>query len=105
MHTLGIDLGTTLSRMAVLDEQGRPEAMENAEGEFVSESVVYFGDEGVLVGKDALRAARDNPDRAVRYAKRWMGVPNVAWEIDHTFYSPVDISAFILRKLRQDFEQ
>ena len=44
MHTIGIDLGTTRSRVALLDERGRPERMENAEGELITPSVVYFGD-------------------------------------------------------------
>src|SRR3989442_287023 len=99
MHIVGIDLGTMHSRVAVLDEQGRPERMENADGELMTPSVVYFGDEGVLVGRQADLAARDRPEWAVRYAKRWLGDPGKSWEIDGAFYSPVDISAFILRKL------
>ena len=103
MYTIGIDLGTTLSRVAVLDDKGRPEIMENAEGELMTPSVVYFGEEGVIVGREAVVAGRDNPERVVRYAKRWLGDSQVNWEIDGTFYSPVDISSFILRKLRDDF--
>src|SRR5262245_36156558 len=105
MHTIGIDLGTTRSRVALLDERGRPERMENAEGELITPSVVYFGDEEVMVGDRAVAAGQKHPERVVRNAKRWLGDPEKSWEIDGAVYSPVDISAIILRKLKHDVEQ
>jgi molecular chaperone DnaK len=104
MFTLGIDLGTTNSRMAVLDERGRPEVMENAEGAFLTPSVVYVGPDGVLVGEQAVAAGRDEPSRVIYNAKRWIGDPAKVWEIDDFAYTPVDVAARILRKLKDDFE-
>jgi molecular chaperone DnaK len=101
---VGIDLGTTFSSLACLDEQGRPEVMENAEGELLTPSVVYFGEEGVIVGKEAARSGREDPEKLVANSKRFLGVRAHAWEINGGFYTPVDIAAFILRKLKHDFE-
>ena len=100
---VGIDLGTSFSSVACLDHQGRPNVLKNAEGETMTPSAVYFGPEGVLVGTPALQAGREEPDRLVEHPKRYLGEKS-AWEIGGVSYSPVDVSAFILRKLRKDAE-
>ena len=104
MSAIGIDLGTSYSSLARLDEQGRPQVLPNAEGGLRTPSAVYFGPEGVLVGATALREGRENPDWLVEHAKRYLGSKN-AWEIRGVLYSPVDVAAFLLRKLRTDAEK
>src|SRR5262249_4879920 len=101
---VGIDLGTSYSSIARLDDRERPEVIKNAEGGTMTPSAVWFGPDGVLVGAAALRAGSDDPDRLVEHPKRYLGHKS-GWEIGGVTYSPVDVSAFILRKLRQDAEQ
>src|SRR5713101_8225030 len=100
---VGIDLGTTNSVVAVL-EAGGPTVVPNAEGGRTTPSVVGFSKAGeVLVGEVAKRQAITNPDRTVRSVKRHMGE---SWsvEIDGKKYTPQEISARILQKLKRDAE-
>src|SRR5438552_1344964 len=106
-HTMpkavGIDLGTTNSVVAVL-EAGEPTVVPNAEGGRTTPSVVGFSKAGeVLVGEVAKRQAITNPDRTIRSVKRHMGT---TWstEIDGKKYTPQEISARILQKLKRDAE-
>lgn len=101
--TIGIDLGTTNSCAATV-EGGRAVIIPNAEGERTTPSVVAFSkDDERLVGNVAMRQAAVNPDRTITSIKRRMGTP---WKatIDSKPYSPQEISAMILRKLRRDAE-
>ena len=101
---VGIDLGTTNSVVAVL-EGGEPTVIANAEGARTTPSVVGFSKSGeVLVGEVAKRQAITNPDRTIRSVKRHMG--DNAWHvnIDAKGYSPQEISARILQKLKRDAE-
>ncbi|MGA3217721.1 MAG: molecular chaperone DnaK [Acidimicrobiales bacterium] len=101
---VGIDLGTTNSVVAVL-EGGEPTVIANAEGARTTPSVVGFSKSGeVLVGEVAKRQAITNPDRTIRSVKRHMG--DNAWHvnIDSKSYSPQEISARILQKLKRDAE-
>ena len=101
---VGIDLGTTNSVVAVL-EGGEPTVIANAEGARTTPSVVGFSKSGeVLVGEVAKRQAITNPDRTIRSVKRHMG--DNAWhvDIDGKGYSPQEISARILQKLKRDAE-
>ena len=101
---VGIDLGTTNSVVAVL-EGGEPTVIANAEGARTTPSVVGFSKSGeVLVGEVAKRQAITNPDRTIRSVKRHMG--DNAWHvnIDSKGYSPQEISARILQKLKRDAE-
>ena len=75
-RAVGIDLGTTLSKLAYIDDSGRPVLVPNAEGELLTPSVVAFTKSGVLVGRDARREALASPARAVLHVKRQMGNPN-----------------------------
>jgi molecular chaperone DnaK len=102
-RAVGIDLGTTNSVVAVL-EGGEPTVIANAEGSRTTPSVVAFAKNGeVLVGEVAKRQAVTNVDRTVRSVKRHMGTD---WktEIDGKFYTPQEISARVLQKLKRDAE-
>src|SRR5437868_5600534 len=101
---VGIDLGTTNSVVSVL-EAGEPTVIPNAEGARTTPSVVGFSKAGeVLVGEVAKRQAITNPDRTIRSVKRHMG--NLTWgvDIDGKKYTPQEISARILMKLKRDAE-
>ncbi len=101
---VGIDLGTTNSVVAVL-EGGEPTVIANAEGARTTPSVVGFSKSGeVLVGEVAKRQAITNPDRTIRSVKRHMGDNSWHVNIDSKGYSPQEISARILQKLKRDAE-
>ncbi|MDI6601694.1 MAG: molecular chaperone DnaK [Thermoanaerobacteraceae bacterium] len=100
---LGIDLGTTFSCMAVL-EGGQPVVIPNAEGARTTPSVVAFTKEGeILTGQVARRQAIVNPDRTIMSIKRHMG-SDYKVRIDDKEYTPQQISAYILMKLKRDAE-
>ncbi len=100
---IGIDLGTTNSCVAVL-EGGEPVVIANAEGNRTTPSVVGFAKNGErLVGETAKRQAITNPDRTIASIKRHMGTDYTV-EIDGKKYTPQDISAMILGKLKSDAE-
>ena len=103
-RAVGIDLGTTNSVVAVL-EGGEPTVIANAEGFRTTPSVVAFTKDGeVLVGETAKRQAVTNVDRTIASVKRHMGT-NWAQEIEDKKYTPQEISARILQKLKRDAEQ
>jgi molecular chaperone DnaK len=100
---VGIDLGTTNSVVSVL-EAGDPVVIPNSEGARTTPSVVAFSKSGeVLVGEVAKRQAITNPDRTIRSVKRHMGT-NWTIEIDGKKYTPQEISARTLMKLKRDAE-
>jgi molecular chaperone DnaK len=100
---IGIDLGTTNSCVAVM-EGGEPVVIPNAEGNRTTPSVVAFSKTGErMVGQVAKRQAVTNPDRTVISIKREMGT-NYKVNIDGKQYSPPEISAMILQKLKADAE-
>ena len=98
-HAVGIDLGTTYSCIAYLNEHGEPVTLANQEGELATPSVVLFEDDEVIVGTEALRNAILRPDRVVQNSKRFMGDLSKRWIIDGKPYTPIEIAAFILKKL------
>src|SRR5579875_993583 len=101
---VGIDLGTTNSVVSVF-EAGEPTVIPNAEGSRTTPSVVGFSKSGeVLVGEVAKRQAITNPDRTVRSVKRHMGDRSWGIDIDGKRYTPQEISARILQKLKRDAE-
>ncbi|MBQ8522312.1 MAG: Hsp70 family protein, partial [Clostridia bacterium] len=99
---IGIDLGTTNSCVAVI-EGGNPTVIANSEGGRTTPSVVGFKDSERLVGQVAKRQAVANPDRTVISIKREMGT-DYKVNIDDKSYSPQEISAMILSKLKADAE-
>src|SRR5881396_504485 len=102
-RAVGIDLGTTNSVVSVL-EGGEPTVIANAEGSRTTPSIVAFAKNGeVLVGEVAKRQAVTNPDRTIRSVKREMGT-NWSIDIDGKKYTPQEISARVLMKLKRDAE-
>ncbi len=102
---LGIDLGTTNSAFAVM-EGGEPEIIVNAEGNRTTPSVVAFSDDGErLVGKPAKNQAVQNPDRTIASIKRHMGEEDYSVDIEGEAYTPEQISAMILQKIKRDAEE
>ena len=99
---LGIDLGTTNSCMAIV-EGGKATVITNIEGERTTPSVVAFKGNERLVGSVAKRQAVTNPDRTIRSIKREMGTDKKL-NIDGKDYTPQEISAMILKKLKDDAE-
>jgi len=100
---VGIDLGTTNSVVSVM-EGGEPQVIANAEGARTTPSIVAWSKGGeVLVGEVAKRQAVTNPDRTIRSVKRHMGT---GWttDIDDRAYTPQEISARVLMKLKRDAE-
>src|ERR687887_558191 len=103
-RAVGIDLGTTNSVVAVL-EAGEPVVIPNAEGSRITPSVVGFSKTGeILVGEVAKRQAITNPDRTIRSIKRQMGRKDWSLDIDGKQWTPQEISAQILAKLKRDAE-
>lgn len=101
---IGIDLGTTNSVVSVM-EGGEPIVITNPEGSRITPSVVGFTKDGQrLVGQLAKRQAVSNPDRTISSIKRHMGDPNYKVTIDGKDYTPQEISAMILQKLKGDAE-
>ncbi|MFM9966071.1 MAG: Hsp70 family protein [Planctomycetaceae bacterium] len=104
-NLVGIDLGTCYSSIAVLDQGGFARTIKNEQGETSTPSVVYFSEAGPVVGTPAEEAYRTFPERVVYHSKRFLGTPGKTWEIDGVEYSPVDVAATILRKLKRDAEK
>ena len=102
-RAVGIDLGTTNSCVSVL-EGGEPKVIANAEGARTTPSIVAFAKNGeVLVGEVAKRQSVTNVERTIRSVKRHMGT-NWSTDIDGKKYTPQEISARILQKLKRDAE-
>jgi len=104
-HVYGIDLGTTYSCIAYVDEHGKPVVLNSSEGQSTTPSVVFFEDaDNIVVGDAAKEVVEMYPDRCVSTVKRAMGDPN--WQQTHhgQTYRPQDVSSFILRKLARDAE-
>jgi molecular chaperone DnaK len=103
-RAVGIDLGTTNSVVSVL-EAGEPVVVPNAEGSRTTPSVVGYAKNGeILVGEVAKRQAITNPDRTVRSVKRHMGSRDWSVDVDGKKWTPQEVSAQILAKLKRDAE-
>ena len=102
----GIDLGTTYSCIACVDEHMKPVVVPNSEGQLTTPSVVYFeGPDNIAVGKAAKDVAELYPERVVSTVKRAMGDPDWETEQHGKTYRPQDVSSFVLRKLVADAER
>ncbi|HWB14257.1 MAG TPA: Hsp70 family protein [Pirellulales bacterium] len=99
---VGIDLGTTFSAVARLDDTGRPVTVSNAEGDLTTPSVVLFDGDDVVVGKEAVKAIATEADRVADCAKRDMGSREYRRTVDNKRYPPEVLQAYILKKLRED---
>lgn len=99
----GIDLGTTYSCIAYVDEYGKPVIVPNAENQLTTPSVVYFeAPDSVVVGKAAKDVAELYPEKVVSTVKRVMGNPHWSTSQEDATLTPQDVSSFILRKLVVD---
>jgi molecular chaperone DnaK len=106
-HAIGIDLGTTFSVVAHLNEAGRPEVLANAHGERTTPSAVLFERDGsTVVGADAINSLGTTPPESIaRWVKRHMGDESWVFRANGRSYSAVDISAMVLRMLKEDAER
>jgi len=101
-RAVGIDLGTTYSAAAWVDDSGESELIPNAEGDLLTPSVVLFDDNEVIVGKEAKKVSVADGDRVAVCAKRDMGKPVYSKPIAGRYLPPEVIQSYILRKLRRD---
>lgn len=104
-NIVGIDLGTTFSALAILNAIGKPEIIPNADGERLTPSAIFFDEENsdlIRVGVEAINSRHLNAERSVRWIKRHMGDASYRKNIDSKDWTPVELSALILKKLKQD---
>lgn len=102
---VGIDLGTTYSAIACINQHGRPEIIPNREGERITPSVLLFDGDSPIVGTIAKRSAVASPLNVCQFVKRQMGEKNWRFLAENDKeYAPEEISALILRRLREDAE-
>ena len=105
-HTVGIDLGTTFSTLAHLDQEGNPVPIANDDDEVETPSLILLAESGhVVVGPSRMRAAMEDPDHVVERVKRYMGNVEYKRTFDGREITPEFLSALILKKLRQDAEK
>ncbi|MDZ4744027.1 MAG: Hsp70 family protein [Verrucomicrobiota bacterium] len=104
---VGIDLGTTFSAIAHIDEYGKPQIIPNAESERTTPSVILFEDSNVIVGSTAKALAVAEPEKIVEFVKREMGKPREEFnrEVGAIKYSADELSAVILKKMKNDAEK
>src|SRR5262249_49483924 len=101
---VGIDLGTTFSAIATLDDQGHPVTLPNRDGEMLTPSAVFLDDGNAVVGRSALDVALEQPDRVAALIKRRMGHAGYGRAVAGREFRPETLSAILLRKLLQDAE-
>lgn len=106
LSAVGIDLGTTYSSVAIMNENGTAELVPNSESERLTPSAVFFDDDAIIVGQDAKDATTKYPDRVVMFVKRQMD-NTTPWyyTYDGQKYGAADVSGIILKKLKQDAEK
>ena len=103
---LGIDLGTTFSAMSIVDRFGKPVIVPNADGHPTTPSVIHFYHrDACVVGEEAVKMVVVDPTNVVRFIKRSMGEADFTLEFFGRSYTPQELSAIILRKLREDAEE
>ncbi len=101
----GIDLGTTYSAIAYVNEYGKTTIVLNAENQRITPSVVFFDEDQIIVGEVAKENAKIYPNEIVTLIKRSMGDPYFLFEYQGKHYRPEEISSYILRKLVNDAKQ
>ena len=102
---IGIDLGTTFSAAAYVDDEGRAKIIPNYEGENLTPSAVLIEGKDITVGKDAKRSGVRHPEQYIAFAKRAMGNRDTKFNADGKVYTPEETSAMILRKIVADCEK
>jgi len=102
----GIDLGTTYSCIAYVDEYGKPSVIANSDNELTTPSVVYFETpENIVVGSAAKEVSEIYPEQVVSTVKREMGNPDWSFEYNGKEYTPQEISSFILEKVAKEAKE
>jgi len=101
----GIDLGTTYSSIAFVNDYGKSTVIPSAEGEYTVPSVVFFDDDHILVGSVAKESAKLYPDQVVSFIKRSMGEPDFIYSYKNINCRAEEISSYILRKIVKDAEE
>ena len=102
---IGIDLGTTFSCMAYINDNGLPEIIPNSEGDAITPSTVLFEDGSTIVGKEAKAQSLFDPQNFEQFVKRHMGERDYFFTTqDGEKYSPEAVSAIILAKMKSDAE-
>lgn len=104
MAVVGIDLGTTFSAIATLDDRGQPTTLPNRDGEMLTPSAVLIEDGSAVVGQAALDVSLEQPDRVAMLVKRRMGQPSYGRQVAGKEFRPETLQAILLRKLVQDAE-
>jgi len=99
---VGVDLGTTFSAVAYLDDLGRPQTLSNAEGDKTTPSVILFDGDDVVVGKEAIKAMATDMEYVAECAKRDLGLRCFHKQFSGRSYPPEALQAWILNKLRND---
>lgn len=102
---VGIDLGTTNSAVAYIDEMGRPTTLVNSEGDLVTPSVVLLEGNSVIIGKEALKALATDAERVAQCAKRDLGYRAFHKSLEGRQFPPEAIQAFVLKKIKNDAQQ
>ncbi len=100
----GIDLGTTYTSIAYMDEYGKPVVVPNAENQAITPSVVFFDGENIVVGDVAKESSKLYPGDVVSFVKRSMGEPDFVFEHGGRTFRAEEISSFVIRKVVQDAE-
>ncbi|MDO5553162.1 MAG: Hsp70 family protein [Planctomycetia bacterium] len=104
-NTVGIDLGTTFSTLAMVNEEGEPTPIPNEDDDVETASLILLAEsKRVIVGPSRSRAAMENPENVIERIKRQMGVTNYKRTFDGHEITPEFISSLILKKLKQDAE-
>src|SRR3990172_12642537 len=101
-RAVGIDLGTTYSSISIVNDHGEPEIIPNADGERLTPSAIFFDDDVMVVGQTAKDHLGSDPERVVMFVKRQMGNSHWFYEYKDRRLSPIDCSAIILKKLKDD---
>ena len=99
---VGIDLGTTYSAVAHIDELGRPATLVNSEGDLITPSAVLFDDKFVIVGKEAIKAVATDAPQVAECCKRDLGQRAFHKLLEGRQYPPEAIQGFVLKKLKED---
>lgn len=104
-HIIGIDLGTTYSAVATIGSNGHPYILKNQNGGELTPSVIYFDPDGaILVGQDAKDKLQEGEENIAMFFKRNMGNPDFRFYAGDNEYTATDLSAILLRKLKEDAE-
>lgn len=103
---VGIDLGTTYSSVATIDEYGKPAIVKNLDGEALTPSVIYFdGDGGCIVGAEAKEMLQSGEENVAMFFKRFVGNKDFSFYANGKNHSAKDLSAILLQKLKADAEK